>query len=273
MKLGRLGTYALAAAVLTACTTTNVSVQGEPVRLAPGSAIAVSASAALESNSTVRCVANALDEAGDSLREISLRKFRDTVFDGEDPPSGETALPDRMIQLKDDPRYRARLAALGLRYMVLVDAPETSQKFSGAGCEGGGGGVICGAAWDRNSKIRATTIDLVEGRETGSVSAYSRGKRVVLLPLPMYFPAPTEGEACKKLGKTLAEQFSGEPDPSAGEDRAILPRTPSIPEIKVMGTYKCACSHAPLVATRPNGACLHPTAHPPLPGSTGQASP
>ncbi len=47
MKLGRLGTYALAAAVLTACTTTNVSVQGEPVRLAPGSAIAVSASAVL----------------------------------------------------------------------------------------------------------------------------------------------------------------------------------------------------------------------------------
>jgi hypothetical protein len=199
----------LAAALLTACTTTNVSVHGEPVRLAPGSAIAVSASDALESNSTARCVANALDEAGDSLRVISLRKFRNTIFDGEDPPSGETDLPDRMTQLKDDPLYRARLASLGLRYMVLVDAPETSQDFGGFDCAGGGPGFICGASWNRRSKIRATTIDLVEGREIGRSTAYSLGRRVVLLPLPMYFPAATEGEACKALGKTLAEQFSG----------------------------------------------------------------
>ena len=209
MKLGRLGPHALAAALLTACTTTNVSVQGEPVRLAPGSAIAVSASAALESNSTVRCVANSLDEAGDSLRVISFRKFRDTVFEGEEPPSGETDLPDRMMQLKDDPRYRARLASLGLRYMVLVDAPETAQEFGDFDCAGGGPGFICGVSWNRRSKIRATTIDLVEGRELGRSTAYSLGKRVVLLPLPMYFPAATEGEACKALGKTLAEQFSG----------------------------------------------------------------
>ncbi len=218
MKLGRLGTYALAAAVLTACTTTNVSVQGEPVRLAPGSAIAVSASAVLETNSTVRCVANSLNEAGDSLRVIPFRKFRDTVFDGEDPPSGETALPDRMTQLKDYPRYRARLAALGLRYMVLVGAPETSQEFDSFDCAGGGPGFMCGASWSRRSKIRATTIDLVEGREIGSSTAYSLGKRVVLLPLPMYFPAATEGEACKALGKTLAEKFSGEPEAEAAPE-------------------------------------------------------
>ncbi len=215
MKLGRLGTYALAAAVLTACTTTNVSVQGEPVRLAPGSAIAVSASDALESNSTVRCVANALDEAGDSLRVISFRKFRDTIFDGEDPQSGETDLPDRMMQLTHDPLYRARLASLGLRYMVLVDAPETSQEFAGFDCAGGGGGFVCGAAWDRRSTIRATTIDLHEGREIGSVSAHVSGQRVLILPLPIYIPVATEGEACKELGRTLAEQFSGRRDAEA----------------------------------------------------------
>jgi hypothetical protein len=213
----------LAAAVLTACTTTNVSVQGEPVRLAPGSAIAVSASAVLETNSTVRCVANSLDEAGDSLRVIPFRKFRDTVFDGEDPQSGETALPDRMLQLKDDPRYRARLASLGVRYLVLVDAPETTQDFGGFDCAGGGPGFICGASWDRNSTIRATTIDLVEGREIGRSTAYSRGQRVVLLPLPMYFPAATEGEACKALGKTLAEQFSGEPDTLSSPQQTVIP--------------------------------------------------
>ena len=138
MKLGGL----FAAALLTACTTTNVSVQGESVRLAPGSAIAVSASDALENNSTVRCVAHALDEAGDSLRVISFRKFRDTIFDGEDPPSGETAFPDRMMQLKDDPLYHARFASLGLRYMVLVGAPETSQEFADFDCAGGGPGFI-----------------------------------------------------------------------------------------------------------------------------------
>ncbi len=214
MKLGRLNAYALAAALLTACTTTNVSVQGEPVRLAPGSAIAVSASDALESNSTARCVANALDEAGDSLRVISIRKFRDTVFDGEDPPSGETDLPDRMMQLNDDPLYRARLASLGLRYMVLVDAPETSQEFAEFSCDGG----FCGAAWDRRTKTRATTIDLVEGGELRRSPAYSLGRRVVLLPLPMYFPAAVEGLACKALGKTLAEQFSGEPEAEAAPE-------------------------------------------------------
>ena len=195
MKLGRLGPHVLAAVLLTACATTTVSVQGEPVRLARGSAIAVSASDALETNSTVRCVANSLDGAGDSLRVISFRKFRDTVFDGEDPQSGETALPDRMMQLKDDPRYRARLAALGVRYMVLVDAAETSQEFSGFDCAGGGGGFICGAAWDRNSTIRATTIDLHEGRQIGSVSAHVSGQRVLILPIPIYLPVATEGEA------------------------------------------------------------------------------
>ena len=218
MKLGRLGRHALAAALLTACTTTNVSVQGVHVRLAPGSAIAVSASDALETNSTVRCVANALEGAGDSLRVISFRKFRDTIFDGEDPQPGETDLPDRMMQLTDDPLYRARLASLGLRYMVLVDAPETAQKFAESGCEGGGGGFICGAAWDRNSTIRATTIDLVKGRVISRFKAYSHGRRVVLLPLPMYFPAAVEGEACKALGKTLAEQFSGEPEAEAAPE-------------------------------------------------------
>ncbi len=166
----------------------------------------------------MRCVADALDAAGDSLRVISFRKFRDTIFDGEDPPSGETALPDRMMQLKDDPLYRARLGALGLRYMVLVGAPETSWKFDSFDCAGGGPGFVCGTSWDRRSKIPATTIDLVEGREIGRSTAYSRGKRVVLLPLPMYFPAATEGEACKALGKTLAEKFSGEPEAEAAPE-------------------------------------------------------
>ncbi len=223
MKLGRLGTYALAAAVFTACTTTNVSVQGEPVRLAPGSVIAVSASAVLETNSTVRCVANSLDGERDSLRVISFRKFHNTVFEGEDPESGETALPDRMMQLKDDLRYRARLAALGVRYLVLVDAPETSQEFAGFDCEGGGPGFICVAGWDRRSTIRATTIDLDEGREIGSVSAHVSGQRVLILPLPIYIPVATEGEACKALGRALAEQFSGEPDTLSSPQQTVIP--------------------------------------------------
>ena len=67
-------------------------------------------------------------------------------------------------------------------------------------------------------------------------------------------------------------QGCARPDPSAGEDRATLPRTPSIPEIRVMGTYKGACSHAPSTVARPGGACKHAPYAPrskPAPGLNG----
>ena len=73
--------------------------------------------------------------------------------------------------------------------MVLADAPERSRELAGFDCEGGGGGGIRGASRDRRSTIRATTFDLAEGRQTGRFSAHWSGRRVLLLPLPMYFPA------------------------------------------------------------------------------------
>ena len=111
-----------------------------PPRSVPGSAIAVGASAALETNSTVRWVANALDGAGDGRRVSPFRKRHDTVFGGADPAAGDAALAERIIQLEDDPRHLTRPESPGLRYMVLVDAPERSREFAGFDCEGGGGG-------------------------------------------------------------------------------------------------------------------------------------
>ena len=86
-----------------------------PPRSVPGSAIAVGASAALETDSTVRCIANALDRAGDGRRVIPFRKLHDTVFGGADPEAGDAALAERIIQLEDDPRHRARPESPGLR--------------------------------------------------------------------------------------------------------------------------------------------------------------
>ena len=200
---------AIAIGVLAGCSEAQVETRGSPVGLAVGASVSVSASEALESNSTVSCVADALSAQEVPLRVVSAKQFRRTVFEDTAIQTDGKSLAERLMALKNDAVLRDRVAKLGLRHMILVDRPETVQEFDDFYCEGGYFGAICGAAWDRNSTIRARVIDLHEGSEIGSAAAHVSGRRLLLFPLPLYIPTATEGEACKELAGAISRQLTG----------------------------------------------------------------
>jgi len=202
---------AIAIGILAGCTEAQVETRGGPVGLAVGASVSVSASEALESNSTVSCVANALSAQESPLRVVSAKQFRRNVFEDAAVQKDGESLAERLMELKDDTVLRERVAKLGLRHIILVDRPETVQEFDNVYCEGGYAGVICGAAWDRNSTIRARVIDLHEGSEIGNAAAHVSGRRVLLFPLPLYIPSATEGEACKELASAISRQLTEKP--------------------------------------------------------------
>ena len=199
----------LAAVIATGCTEATVEVSGEIRSLPPGASIALSASDALASNATVRCISKVIGQMDPPLHVVPAKRFREAVFAGEPPETDDTALAERLMRLKDHPRYGERLAALGLRYMVLVDRPRTDTEFGNFDCDGGGGGFVCAAVWDRNSTIRARVIDLDEGADISGAAAHVSGKRVLLLPLPLYIPSATEGEACTRLAEAIVQRLTG----------------------------------------------------------------
>jgi hypothetical protein len=199
----------LAGCLAAACTKANVEVRGAAAGLGAGSVVSISQSEALKSSQTVSCIADALSEQATVLKVISAKEFRETVFGGAAIQTEGQIFAERLMALKNEPRQNQNLLRLGLRYMILVDQPETEQRFGAFDCEGGYGGFICGATWDRNSKIHTRILDLHEGAQIGSATAYVSGKRVLLLPIPIYIPSATEGEACKAVAGALYRQLTG----------------------------------------------------------------
>ncbi len=158
-----------------------------------------------------RCLAAAMLAERSDLTVIPTDELRRAAFPGsrfEDAPRSIAAL----LPLAQSAEFRRRIAALKLRYVLLVRvATETANaKPVFAASSGGVWGV--GGEWDRISSVTAEILDLREARQSGALTASSYGRAgfvvpvLVIIPLPpVPYSAMTETEACKALGKAVVE--------------------------------------------------------------------
>ena len=143
------------------------------------------------------------------LSFVSPGEARRTLFPGN-AISEFPHDPAEMLQRAGERESRERLAALGLRYVVLLEGRWSTNdgKFEG-------GGFIIGGAllygWDRFSRLRATVVDLTHRRSAGEVVVYGKGDvggGVLIflpgIPVPFLAMSDPESEACAALGKGLA---------------------------------------------------------------------
>jgi hypothetical protein len=111
--------------------------------------------------------------------------------------------------------FQRRLAALNLRYVVVVRGQTTKGPGQLAGGSAGGRSWYLwsiGSEWDRASSVSAEVVDVPGARQAGGVTAHSRGKEglqvpvILILPLPpVPYSAATESLACEALGKPVVD--------------------------------------------------------------------
>ena len=184
-----------------------------PVPLGAKESLVVVGSREFESSSFVDCVADAVGEDDDDLPLVSAHKFRGAVFGAKPSRSMRRDLPRFLALLPEELGFYHRVQSLNLRYVVLVDAPDTANQDHAFICSTGGAlgldARACGGAGQRSTIARATIIDLKEGRDAGNVMVMVAGEESVggallTLPLPFYGYAAIEGQACDDLGSAVA---------------------------------------------------------------------
>lgn len=197
------------------CTTAQVQATRQiPTRIETHEpvAIVVSTETTELASNAVGCISKALKEGFPNLRVILPDEFHKSAF----PDVPLELAPRALIYLPlllNDPAFRARIAPLGLRYLISVQGKTDQQsKFIGGA---GGGATAFGAQWDRKSNLTASILDLQQG-QSGEVTATAEGKPwflcIGLGPLcaPIGAPAFTEAKACDEIGKGVAKFFAGE---------------------------------------------------------------
>jgi len=175
------------------------------------------------------CFQSALSETHPDIRIILPNELRRLVFPGltvNQIPSGYFS----WRSLLRDPTFDAKIAPLGLRYILTVEAEEgrrlTDVEWTAATSMFGGSGPTLSASWENSVLLEAIVVDAKNRRIAGAVHAYAAGKsraglslmasRIPLL-LPHGMPSFPFGAACRALGERLAKFLAGE---SAQEEQA-----------------------------------------------------
>lgn len=191
-----------------------------PTDLAPEDAITVIQAQSGEQEDSdevegkvIRCIKNTLWDTYRTVRVIPPDEFRRVAFPDLTPAqilSSDTS--GEWDQLTKDPALAARIAPLGIRYLITVSGGTTTDsKFRIEGSFNAGAYWV---EWDRHSVLRATIIDLRQGRKAGIVDASVSGQGAwVFPPFPLIFPVATEGPACIRLAEEVIEFLAGEKPP------------------------------------------------------------
>ncbi len=157
------------------------------------------------------CVARQISQAHRARTIIPATVFRRTAFpnltDMETPRSRES-----LLSLLDNAIFRARIAPLGLRYIVVVSGGETTSTR---------GGIICGAAdrygacfgmitWDKDAKLAATIFDLDKAAVAAAPANRTSGTAwlAVIGVFPLGFPYSPTQTSCGQLGMSVAAAIS-----------------------------------------------------------------
>lgn len=217
MKSGWLSMGLLLAA---GCTTAQVQATRQmPTRIEAHEpvAIVVSHETTELASDAVGCISKALKESFPNLRIVPPDEFHRTAF----PDVVLELAPRALIYLPlllNDPAFRARIAPLGLRYLISIQGKtdQQSKPIVGGGAGLGGGWTALGAEWDRKSNVTASILDLKQSLGVGEIRASAEGKPwfvcvgALVFCVPLGAPAFTEAKACDDIGKAVAKFLAGE---------------------------------------------------------------
>lgn len=211
-----------------------------PTGLAPQDAIAVILTtlvkdehlSELESPVT-GCVQSALAQVQADIRIVPGQEFRKLAFPdltANQIPSGYFAW-QRLLR---EPAFFQKIAPLGLRYVLAVDAEQgrrlTEVEWNAATSMLGGPGPSLTASWDNEVLLGTIVVDAKHRRVAGAVHAYAKGNSgagVSLVTFPMPFllphgmPSFPFGVACSGLGEKLATFLADK-----HEEKAQVSQTP-----------------------------------------------
>ncbi|MAA74579.1 MAG: hypothetical protein CMN28_07725 [Salinisphaeraceae bacterium] len=154
----------------------------------------------------VACVADRLE--GGPVTVLSEADFRNGMFPWFEPRTAPQD-PAGLARLLADSAVEARVAELGVRYLVWLDG-YTSDKDRGGGmsCAAGpgGGGCLGFVWWENQAEYEASVWDLEKRTAVGRVSVDATGTSympAVLIPIPMV--ARTRSAACGGVADQLRE--------------------------------------------------------------------
>lgn len=154
----------------------------------------------------IRCIEDNLASGSKGLRVIPHDQFIDSVFPWFEPRTAP-AETKNLAKLMDRPGVAAKIAELGIRYIIWLDGD--TERVAGGGslsCAAGpgGGGCFGFAWWQKDADYDAAVWDLNGLESAGTVSADVSGTSFMpALVVPLPFIARTQAKACK----TLAEQL------------------------------------------------------------------
>jgi hypothetical protein len=161
------------------------------------------------------CMEAAMQSVKRDLRVVPAADFRRAAFQGLEYPE-EPRSPVDLLQFLRAPGVIERIEPLKVRYLVVVDA--ATRKFDHRRrlelAEPPMWGV--GSEWQKHSQLNAAVLDLEKGHEAGTLNAGSNGRGGIVFPVLLILPmppvgwsSPTEGRACKALGRAVAQFIAG----------------------------------------------------------------
>lgn len=167
------------------------------------------------------CVALALAKKRPPASIKKEDAFRSALFPWFEPATRPDNPADLSVVIAK-PLVKARLAQIGVRYLVAVEKGARlgeEDLLAGGSYLGPDGAMLCGAGGyppaagclgllmrEKASGITAVVWDLREGTRTAALGVRAEGVSVVpafILPVPLI--APTQSQACRELGDRLTK--------------------------------------------------------------------
>ncbi len=223
----KIAGLAFAIAIVAACAPPEPSlIPDRDLHPQPADAVAILAlepfelgAEACDPESLAECVRRSILSQRPGLRVLSPEEFSRVAYPDLDV-SEVPKQPEYISLLLEDAEFRARIAPLRLRYLVVVGGLSTTrQLWDHIYCGGGYGGAGClgAAANEKETRMAATVFDLVRIGELREVTASRRdqGVLVVFVIFPFYRPAITVSEACREVAHDIlmAMDELGQPEP------------------------------------------------------------
>lgn len=151
------------------------------------------------------CLVRSISRRAPGIAVVSQRRVREALYPLLEPET-EPATEEAFGQLLARPDARARLEALGLRFVVAFSGGTHREAQKGAVLCGDGG--CFGYAWQaEGSHLDAALWDLSLAARTGGAEANTQGLAIMpAIVLPVFIAAHSLDQACENVGYKMAEQ-------------------------------------------------------------------
>ncbi len=161
----------------------------------------------------VSCVAGGVGSGNSKLPVVSEKEFTDAMFPWFEPRTAPVSTSD-LPEILSQPLLAARLADIGLRYLVWIDGSTQRTESGGSltcSVTAGGAGCFGFLSWENDSNYEASIWDIETGTTAGRVSSEASGTSympAVVVPIPII--ARVRSSACTSLADQLKVFLRGD---------------------------------------------------------------